>query len=243
MASGNTSLISFPFDLPTALRCPVEPERAAAVGRRIRGAAGIHRLGSAQTAGGTQRESAVSGRRQRQFAAALPRLLQYQLSAAPRLDSNYHALLAQLERRFHNGFNILASYTYGHSIDGGSGAGDRNDPGAQDARNLAAQRGSSNFDVKHRFVLSGVYELPFGKKPGVAGTADPRLADFGNLLAPNRTAFHRNVEQGPHVNGHDCASRPPARRLTSCRSAQREPLVRYFGLRGAIVPLLRQLRT
>jgi hypothetical protein len=75
--------------------------------------------------------------------------------------------LAQLERRFRNGFNILASYTYGHSIDGGAGAGDLNDPGAQDNRNLAAERASSNFDVQHRFVLSGVYELPFGKKPGV----------------------------------------------------------------------------
>lgn len=88
---------------------------------------------------------------------------------SPAVNANYHALLAQLERRFHNGFNLLASYTYGHSIDNGQGGGDQGDPGPQDARNLAAQRGSSNFDVKHRFVLSGVYQMPFGKKPGALG--------------------------------------------------------------------------
>ena len=87
----------------------------------------------------------------------------------PLINSNYHALLIQVERRFSHGFNMLASYTYGHSIDNGQGGGDQADPGPQDARNLAAQRGSSNFDVKHRFVLSGVYKLPFGRKPGMVG--------------------------------------------------------------------------
>src|SRR5207245_7311444 len=43
---------------------------------------------------------------------------------------------------------------------------DSEDPGPQDARNVAAQKGSSNFDVRHRFVLSGLYQLPFGKSDG-----------------------------------------------------------------------------
>ena len=87
-------------------------------------------------------------------------------SYSPLGNSNYHALLAKLERRFSGGLSVLASYTYGHSIDDGKSQNDQNDPVPQDMRNLAANRGSSNHDVRHRFVLSGVYQLPFGKSPG-----------------------------------------------------------------------------
>lgn len=85
---------------------------------------------------------------------------------SPEDNSTYNALLAKLERRFSQGASLLASYTYGHSIDGGGNQNDANDPGPQDPRNLAAQKGSSNFDVRHRFVVSGFYQLPFGKSPG-----------------------------------------------------------------------------
>ena len=86
----------------------------------------------------------------------------------PFINSTYHALLAKLERRFTKGMTLLASYTYGHSIDGGGSANDQSDPGPQDARNLQAQKGSSNFDVRQRFVVSGFYQLPFGKSAGMA---------------------------------------------------------------------------
>jgi hypothetical protein len=46
----------------------------------------------------------------------------------PFINSTYHALLAKLERRFAKGMTLLASYTYGHSIDGGPSANDQNDP-------------------------------------------------------------------------------------------------------------------
>ncbi len=82
---------------------------------------------------------------------------------APLFNSTYHALLAKMERRFARGFSLLASYTWGHSIDGGANQNDQNDPAPQDPRNLKAHRGNSNFDVTHRFVVSGMWELPFGK--------------------------------------------------------------------------------
>jgi outer membrane receptor protein involved in Fe transport len=84
---------------------------------------------------------------------------------APLVNSNYHALLGKLERRFSAGLSLLASYTYGHSIDDGKNTNDQSDPAAQNTRNLSAERGSSNYDVRHRFVLSGVYEVPFGWSP------------------------------------------------------------------------------
>lgn len=82
---------------------------------------------------------------------------------APIVNGTYHALVAKLERRFTSGSSFLASYTYGHAIDGGRSGNDQDDPVAQDPRNLAANKGSSNYDVRQRFVLSGVYELPFGE--------------------------------------------------------------------------------
>ncbi|HZT34054.1 MAG TPA: TonB-dependent receptor [Bryobacteraceae bacterium] len=76
-------------------------------------------------------------------------------------NSIYNALQARLEKRFSGGLNFLAAYTWGHSIDTAS----RGSGGSwhQDAYHLRADRGSSDFDVRHRFTGSVVYELPFGR--------------------------------------------------------------------------------
>src|SRR5207249_2241819 len=74
-------------------------------------------------------------------------------------SSIYHALFGRLQRRFGAGLSFLASYTYGHAIDDSNGGNV-----AQDARNLKMDRGSSDFDARQRFVLSYIYELPFGRR-------------------------------------------------------------------------------
>jgi hypothetical protein len=81
-------------------------------------------------------------------------------------NSVYHALLTKLEKRFSGGFTLLTSYTLSKAIGdtcGSSAAGDTTNCGFQDLRNLRAERSVDNIDVPHRFVLSGVEELPFGK--------------------------------------------------------------------------------
>jgi len=85
---------------------------------------------------------------------------------APLINSTYNALIAKLERRFAKGLSMLASYTMGHSLDGEGNEHDTSDVSPQNMRNLAAEKASSNFDVRHRFVLSGFYQLPFGKQAG-----------------------------------------------------------------------------
>jgi len=84
---------------------------------------------------------------------------------APLVSANYESLQTQLERRFQSGLSVLAAYTYSHSIDNGPSQADNGvgDPGPQNAFNFAAERGNSNFDLRHRFVVSSVYQLPFGK--------------------------------------------------------------------------------
>ena len=83
----------------------------------------------------------------------------------PRNSSNYNSGQAKLSRRFSNGLQFLSSYTYSKSLDYGgsaaSGGGAAGNP--QTVTNLRAGYGASGFDVKHRYVQSWLYELPFGK--------------------------------------------------------------------------------
>src|SRR5436189_4600404 len=80
-------------------------------------------------------------------------------------NSNYNSLQVRFQQRLDFGLSLLTSYTWSKSIDNASSffssAGDPNFP--QDSFNTAAERGRSNFDVRHRFSLSYVYDLPFGK--------------------------------------------------------------------------------
>jgi hypothetical protein len=101
-------------------------------------------------------------------AAFNPRpLMQFQdiTFAESRGNSNYHSLQARFQQHLARGVTALAAYTWSKSIDDASSffssAGDPNFP--QDSYNVRAERGRSNFDTPHRFVLSYSYDLPFGK--------------------------------------------------------------------------------
>ncbi len=80
-------------------------------------------------------------------------------------NSSYHSLQVSLQQRMSGGFAAQVSYTLGKSLDDTSSffssAGDANFP--QDSWNLAAEKGRSNFDVRHRLSASYSCELPFGK--------------------------------------------------------------------------------
>ncbi|HWT04056.1 MAG TPA: TonB-dependent receptor [Pyrinomonadaceae bacterium] len=82
-----------------------------------------------------------------------------------RANSNYHSLQTRFQQRLSKGLSALASYTWSKSIDDASNfftsAGDPNFP--QDSFNTRAERGRSNFDVRHRLSVSYSYDLPFGK--------------------------------------------------------------------------------
>jgi hypothetical protein len=75
-------------------------------------------------------------------------------------DSVYHSLQVTAEKRFTTGLSFLSAYTYSHSIDNAS---QDTGGGPQNARDLRADRGNSDFDIRHRLVVSWSYELPFGR--------------------------------------------------------------------------------
>ena len=108
-------------------------------------------------------------------------------------NSNYHGGELTLEKRFSRGFSFRTAYTYSKSIDyaqehlaaGGTGSF------TQNARDLRERRGPSDFDVRHRFVGSYIYELPFGK--GRTYLHDGALA---HILGGWRLSGLANVRSG-----------------------------------------------
>ncbi|HEX8180510.1 MAG TPA: TonB-dependent receptor [Pyrinomonadaceae bacterium] len=79
----------------------------------------------------------------------------------PDVNANYNAMLARLTRRFSRGTSFDAIYRWSKSIDTLSNEG----PGAVTnqtfPQNQRFERGPSDYDVRHHFILSGLWELPF----------------------------------------------------------------------------------
>jgi len=83
-------------------------------------------------------------------------------------NSEYHALQAQYQRRFHAGLNVTASYAWAHMID--TVGDETNGYRAMIQNPNVYERGNSFYDIPQKFVASYVYELPVGKNwKGVSG--------------------------------------------------------------------------
>jgi hypothetical protein len=78
--------------------------------------------------------------------------------------SNYNSLQASVKKSFSHGLEFLAAYTWAHSLDTGSsfenaGFGGNNRRG-QNPFNRLVDYGESEFDARHRFVVSYSYQFP-----------------------------------------------------------------------------------
>src|SRR5712672_3113173 len=79
-------------------------------------------------------------------------------------NSIYHSLQVTANRTLGD-LTLSLAYAYSHAIDDSS---DRSDSAFVDAFNIAANRGNSNFDMRHSLSVSYVYNLPFFRSPGLA---------------------------------------------------------------------------
>jgi len=84
------------------------------------------------------------------------------LLVEPEASSSYNGLQLRLERQKAEGLSFRAAYTWSKSIDDASGflQSEGTDNTAQDATRPELERGLSDFDVRHRFSLAGVWVLP-----------------------------------------------------------------------------------
>ena len=100
-------------------------------------------------------------------------------------NSNYNALWVTLDRHFSHGLQFLSSYTFSKSLDYNSLSTGETYV-LQNAYNLRGDYGPSEFDVRHRFVVSGFYQLPFKANRLVGGWEVGTVvqAQTGNPLNP-----------------------------------------------------------
>jgi hypothetical protein len=77
-------------------------------------------------------------------------------------SSDAYAASVRVRKRLQNGFSIGGTYTFSKSLDDASSIGGGATVVAQDPFNLAAERGLSVFDQRHRFTADYLFELPFG---------------------------------------------------------------------------------
>jgi len=75
--------------------------------------------------------------------------------------STYHSMQLSLNKRFAQGYTVLANYTWAKSIDNDS----LDTAGAiQNSLDLRPEKSLSDFDVRHRFVASFLWEIPSLKR-------------------------------------------------------------------------------
>jgi hypothetical protein len=114
-------------------------------------------------------------------------------------NSIYYGMTTSLLKRFGEGFQFRASYTYSKGLDDVLDFTGASTPYLVTRRYV--DRGLSAYDVRHSFVVSGNFESPFTAAPAHNWTARA-LADI--TLSPIitlRTGFPFNLYIGRDVNG------------------------------------------
>jgi hypothetical protein len=143
--------------------------------------------------------------------------------------STYHSMQLSLNKRFAHGYTILANYTWAKSIDNDS----LDTAGAvQNTFDLRSEKALSDFDIRHRFVTSFLWEIPTVKK--------------GHSDAQPRTAFQRGQRAGPRVVGRRVAAAQSGRQPVPghwqvARSTDR-PILQSGGLCATHAGHVRQQR-
>ncbi len=119
-------------------------------------------------------------------------------------NSSYNALWLTATKRLSRGLQFNASYTFSKSIDYNS----LNSQGIviQDSYNLRDSRGLSDFDARHRFVISGLYELPFRGNKLVEGwqlstIVQSQSGNPVNIVVNNAAFTGTNNTVRPNVTG------------------------------------------
>jgi hypothetical protein len=77
---------------------------------------------------------------------------------------NYNAMTASLQKRLSAGLQFQVSYTYGHALsDTGTTLSGSQGFYVRDGTNVSTSYSSAAWDIRHNFVTSFNYELPFGR--------------------------------------------------------------------------------
>jgi Carboxypeptidase regulatory-like domain len=124
-------------------------------------------------------------------------------SLEPEAKSEYHSGQFSLEKRFSSGNSFSAAYTWSRFMDDASEALGTGTPTLQRPQNnfdFDAEWSRSTFDRPHRFVISGLYEIPFRKEQqGALGRTLGGWNVSGNLAVQSGQPF--TIINGVDANG------------------------------------------
>jgi hypothetical protein len=112
----------------------------------------------------------------------------------------YEGGILEVKKRFSSNFTLLGNYTYSKAFD--TSTDFNSDFGPVDNTNLAQERGLSDFDQRHKFVLAAVLDSPW-KNPFLAGF------ELAPILRYN-SGHPYNLLAGVDINGdrHSTNDRP-----------------------------------
>jgi hypothetical protein len=125
-------------------------------------------------------------------------------------NSWYNSMNLGAARRFNQGLQFQASYTFGKSLDERSGISGRQEflngqSRTLDPYNRALDKGRSDFDVRHSFVANVSYDLPFAKFVGY-GPAKYALSDWqvnSIVTVSSGVPFGTFIDGDPDNDGTD----------------------------------------
>ncbi|HEU4388668.1 MAG TPA: TonB-dependent receptor [Blastocatellia bacterium] len=125
--------------------------------------------------------------------------------------AGYNAASVKLTRRFGQGISLNTNYTFAKSIDNSSGIRTQglDTLFPQDSRCLACERGLSSFDVRHRWVLGAVYELPIGRGKPLAINNSVANAFVGGWQLSTNTTIQSGVPQTLNIGINNAGTNNP----------------------------------
>lgn len=126
-------------------------------------------------------------------------------------NSIFHSLQAKVEHRFSGGFTVLGSWIWSRGIGdtrGGSPSGQAPGSGYQNPANLRAERGLLDTQLAHSFVLSEIWDLPYGRGRRFGSNVHPVIDAFlggwslgGIVTLTAGRPFNINVNGDPANSG------------------------------------------
>ncbi len=114
-------------------------------------------------------------------------------------SSILHSASLRVRKRLRHGLSVGGTYIFSKSIDDASSIGGGATVVAQNDLDIAAERGLSSFDQRHRFTADYLYELPFGKekkwltKDGWAQNVFGGFSVSGNLTMASGMPFSPRI--------------------------------------------------
>jgi hypothetical protein len=131
-------------------------------------------------------------------------------------DSIYHGVFVQLTKRFSKSFSIQGSYTFSHAID------DAPDftsvvVGVDDPKNAQytlypnLERGRANSDIRHRFVMAGLWQIDYARSLQTPfARALLRGYEFSLITqVQSGRPYTVNAGNDPNNDGNSRTDRPP----------------------------------